>query len=233
MSSQTLTVGELQLTLRRSARRKTLQITVERDGALILSAPPEVDEQALRQFVAEKSFWIYSRLAEKERLQRAIPIKEYVDGEGFLYLGRSYRLKLVDEQDVPLKLSAGRFRLLRSELPGAREHFIRWYSEHARSWLALRVKNHQARMDLIPSGVRVQDLGYRWGSCGKGAQLYFHWKTILLPKPIAEYVVVHEMVHLQEPHHTPEFWLRLERVMPDYSQRKTWLAEHGIEVEGV
>ena len=84
MSSQTLIVGELKLTLRRSARRKTLQITVERDGALILSAPPEVDEQALRQFVAEKSFWIYSRLAEKERLQRAIPNKENVDGEGFL-----------------------------------------------------------------------------------------------------------------------------------------------------
>ena len=233
MSNQTLIVNDLQLTLRRSARRKTLQITVERDGALILSAPPKVEEQALRQFVAEKSFWIYSRLAEKERLQRSIPTKEYVDGEGFLYLGRSYRLKLVDEQDVPLKLSAGRFRLQRSELPRAREHFIRWYSEHARSWLALRIKNHQARMDLIPSGVRVQDLGYRWGSCGKGAQLYFHWKTILLPKPIAECVVVHEMVHLQEPNQTPEFWLRLERVMPDYAQRKTWLAEHGIEVEGV
>lgn len=94
----------------------------------VLSAPPEVEEQALRQFVAEKSFWIYSRLAEKERLQRSIPTKEYVDGEGFLNLGRSYRLKLVDEQDVPLKLSAGRFRLQRSELPRAREHFIRWYS---------------------------------------------------------------------------------------------------------
>ena len=62
--------------------------------------------------------------------------------------------------------------------------------------------------------------------------MYFHWKTILLPKHIAEYVVVHEMVHLHEPHHTAEFWLRLERAMPDYAQRKSWLAEHGIEVEG-
>lgn len=84
-------------------------------------------------------------------------------------------------------------------------------------------------MDLSPGGLPVQDLGCRLGSCGKGAQLYFHWKTILLPKQIAEYVVV----HLHEPHHTPEFWLRLERVMPDFAQRKTWLAEHGIEVEGV
>ena len=92
MNDQVLTVDDLQLTLRRSARRKTLQITVERDSTLILSAPPEVEEQALRQFVAEKSFWIYSRLAEKERLQRSVPTKEYVDGEGFLYLGRSLSL---------------------------------------------------------------------------------------------------------------------------------------------
>src|SRR5690606_13736622 len=145
VSDHTLTVDDLQLTVRRSARRKTIQITVERDGALILSAPPRVEEQVLRQFVQEKSFWIYSRLAEKERLQRAIPTKEYVDGEGFLYLGRSYRLKLVDEQDVPLKLTAGRFQLRRSDLGRAREHFIRWYSEHARDWLALRVKRSEER----------------------------------------------------------------------------------------
>ncbi|MDH4607475.1 SprT family zinc-dependent metalloprotease [Pseudomonas sp. BN102] len=190
-------------------------------------------QKASAQFVQEKSFWIYSRLAEKERLQRAIPIKEYVDGEGFLYLGRSYRLKLVDEQDVPLKLSGGRFRLLRSELERAREHFIRWYREHARDWLSVRVEGYQARMEVAPGGVRVQDLGLRWGSCGKGAILHFHWKTILLPKHIAEYVAVHEMVHLHEPHHTTEFRLRLERATPYFAQRKDWLAEHGIEVEGL
>lgn len=228
-----LTVNDLRLTLRRSVRRKTLQITVERDGELVLSAPPEVDEAALRQFVQEKSFWIYSRLAEKERLLRAVPTKEYVDGEGFLYLGRSYRLKLVDEQDVPLKLSGGRFLLRHSGLPEARQHFIHWYSSHARNWLAQRAEEYQGRMAVSLGGVRVQDLGYRWGSCGKGDVLYFHWKTILLPKRIAEYVVVHEMVHLHEPHHTPEFWLRIERAMPDYAQRKDWLAEHGIEVEGL
>ena len=79
--------------------------------------------------------------------------------------------------------------------------------------------------------MRVQDLGYRWGSCGKGDWLYFHWKTILLPAHIAEYVVVHEMAHLHEPHHTPEFWRRVERAMPDFQRRKSWLATHGMDVE--
>lgn len=223
----------MEFILQRSERRKTMQITVERDGRLVLSAPPGVDEDVLRDFVREKRFWIYTRLAEKERLQRAVPRKEFVDGEGFLYLGRSYRLKLVEEQEVPLKLAGGRFCLRRDALPEARGHFIRWYSRNGKRWLEGRVDEYRSRMEAAPAGVKVQDLGYRWGSCGKGNWLYFHWKTILLPPRIAEYVVVHEIAHLHEPHHTPAFWLRVERAMPDYAQRKAWLAEHGIDVEGI
>ena len=226
-------VEDLEFIIRRSPRRRTMQITVERSGELVLSAPPDVTLEQLRAFVMEKRFWIYTRLAEKDRLQRLVPRKEFVSGEGFLYLGRSHRLKLVDMQDAPLKLVNGRFTLRRDALPGAREHFIRWYSERARIWLSGRVAEYQSRMEVHPAGVKVQDLGYRWGSCGKGDWLYFHWKSILLPPRIAEYVVVHEIAHLHEPHHTPAFWLRVERAMPDYAQRKDWLAEHGIDVEGI
>lgn len=228
-----MAVEGLDFSVRRSARRKTMQITVGRDGELILSAPPEVDEARLRAFVLEKRFWIYTKLAEKERLHRHAPVKEYIDGEGFLYLGRSYRLRLVGGQSVPLKLAQGRFALCRDAVASGREHFVDWYTEHARPWLAERVTQYQSRMEVAAAGVRVQDLGYRWGSCGKGDWLYFHWKTILLPPQIAEYVVVHEIAHLHEPHHTPDFWLRVERAMPDFVQRKTWLAEHGMVVEGI
>lgn len=233
VKSSGLQVDDLRFVLRRSARRKTMQITVERDGELVLSAPPEVDEAALRAFVLEKRFWIYTKLAEKDRLQRRLPRKQFVDGEGFLYLGRSHRLKLVGQQDVPLKLTADRFCLRRDALPVAREHFIRWYCERAKAWLSNRAAEYQSRMEVSPAGVKVQDLGYRWGSCGKGDWLYFHWKTILLPARIAEYVLVHEIAHLHEPHHTPAFWLRVERALPDYAQRKAWLAEHGMTVEGI
>lgn len=210
-----------------------MQITVERDGALVLSTPPDIEASVLRAFVRDKRLWIYTRLAERDRLQRDVPRKEFVDGEGFLYLGRSHRLKRVETQDVALKLAAGRFQLSAAALGEARSHFIHWYGAHAKAWLTQRVDAFRSRLDVAPAGVKVQDLGYRWGSCGKGNWLYFHWKTILLPPRIAEYVVVHEMTHLHEAHHTPAFWLRVERAMPDYAQRKTWLAEHGAEVEGV
>ncbi len=229
----TLTVNDLCFELRRSAQRRALEITVDRGGELILSAPAEVAEATLRAFVQRKRMWVYQQLARKDALLHSPPRKLFTDGEGFAYLGRTYRLRLVPEADAAVKLISGRLVMPKALAPDGREHLIRWYGGRARPWLAAKVQDFAARMEVLPAGVRVQDLGYRWGSCGKGGWLYFHWKTILLPARIAEYVVVHEMAHLHEPHHTPAFWLRVERALPDFERRRSWLSERGMAVEGV
>jgi predicted metal-dependent hydrolase len=222
-----LTIDDLTFEVRRSARRRSMQITVDRGGELILTAPDTCSAEKLARFVHEKRFWIYTKLAEKEALMPAAPRRRFVSGAGFPYLGRSYRLLLVDVQQAPVKLEQGRFKMRRSAAREGREHMIRWYTERAQPWLARRVERFRGRVGVGPPTVTVQDLGYRWGSCGKGAKLYFHWRAILLPPPIVEYLVVHELVHLLEPHHSPAFWTRVERVMPDFASRKQWLAERG------
>lgn len=222
-----LVVDELTFEVRRSARRRTMELTVDRGGELIITAPPEVSDAVMGAFVREKRFWLYTKLAEKEALQQPTGGKEFVSGEGFPYLGRSYRLLLVDAQDAPLKLDGGRFKLLRSAAGQGREHFIAWYAEHATPWLRRRVAGWSARMGVEPRSVEVRDLGFRWGSCGQAGGVNFHWATILLPASVVDYVVVHELAHLVEPNHTPEFWQRVGRALPEYQQRKAWLAEHG------
>jgi predicted metal-dependent hydrolase len=222
-----LTVDDLRFEVRRSARRTSVQITVDRGGELLLAAPEGCSTRVMEQFVREKRFWIYTKLAEKDLLGRSASKKEFVNGEGFSYLGRSYRLLLVDRQDVSVKLERGRFKMRRSGVGQGAAHMIGWYCEHGRSWLAKRVERFQRRVGVEPAGVTVQDLGYRWGSCGKGGRLFFHWRTLLLPPPVIEYVVVHELVHLLEVHHTPAFWARVERAMPDFAGRKQWLTERG------
>lgn len=228
-----LTVGDLTFEVRRSARRGSVQITVDRGGELILTAPESCPTQVMEQFVREKRLWIYTKLAEKDALTPAAPTKQLVSGEGFPYLGRSYRLLVVDEQAVPVKLEHGRFKMARSATATGREHMVRWYTERGRPWVARRVERYQRRIGVEPSGIYVQDLGFRWGSCGKTGRVNFHWRTILLPPRAVEYVVVHELVHLLEPHHTPVFWARVERAMPDYAARKQWLAARGWEAAGV
>lgn len=220
-------VGDLHLEVRASNRRTTLQVTIDRGGELIVFAPVDCDASAVRRFVREKRLWIYKKLAEKEALRRPLVTKEYVSGEGFPYLGRSYRLLLVDEQPVPVKLEAGRLKMRKSAATNGRAHLVNWYTAHAQSWLSARASRIAARVGVTPSGILVQDLGYRWGSCGRGERLNFHWKTVLLPPGIAEYVVAHELVHLYEAHHNSEFWRRLERAMPDFGMRKEWLGANG------
>ncbi len=228
-----LVIDDLQFELRRSPRRRTVQVTVDRGGELVISAPDDCPVRTMEDFVREKKFWIYTKLAEKEALRRPVPRKRYVSGESFPYLGQNYRLLLVPHQDVPVKLERGRFKLRRTDAPGGRAHMVRWYSDHARVWVRKRVERWQGRIRVSPSDVVVQDLGYRWGSCGKGRNLYFHWRSILLPPRIVEYIVVHELVHLYEAHHTPQFWMRVERAIPDFVQHKQWLAEHAGEVVGI
>jgi predicted metal-dependent hydrolase len=228
-----LVVDELHFEVRRSPRRHTVQITVDRGGELVLSAPEACPVKKMEGFVREKRFWIYTKLAEKEVLLRDGPRKEYVSGESFPYLGRSYRLLLVQHQDVPVKLDRSRFSMRRDTAATGRAAMIQWYAEHALAWLPQRVARLASRLGVKPATVAVKDLGYRWGSCGKGGTLNFHWRTILLPPRIVEYVIAHELAHLHEPHHTPEFWRRVERAMSDFAARKQWLAENAREAMGV
>ena len=230
-----LVVGDLRFEVRRSARRRALEITIDRGGELILSTPKEVPAAVLRDFAQRKRMWVYWQLARKDALAHEMPRKVFVDGEGFAYLGRNFRLRLVSESDVAVKLVGGRFVMPKALARDGREHMIRWYSERARPWLWSKMQDYAARMEVEPQAVKVRDLGYRWGSCGKGAVLYFHWKTILLPPQLAEYVVVHEIAHLHELHHTPDFWRRVGRVLPDYGRRKASLAATGglVEMRGL
>jgi predicted metal-dependent hydrolase len=91
------------------------------------------------------------------------------------------------------------------------------------------VQRYADRIGAQLNGLEVRDLGYRWASCSQDGQLNFHWRIACLPPRLIEYLVVHELVHLREPHHTDEFWQRIERILPDYAGRKRWLAENGAD----
>jgi predicted metal-dependent hydrolase len=230
--NETLNIEGLHFTIRRSARRTTVGITVERKGDLSVSIPDQADLAQVEAVVRRKLFWVFTKLTEKELLFHPAPEKEYVSGEGFLYLGRSYRLLLVDEEPgVPatpsLRLIHGRFVMKRTDQRRAPELFIHWYTQRARDWIERRSRQMAGRIGRNPASIRVRDLGNRWGSCNGKKGLYFHWRTICLPPSLVDYVIAHEMVHLLEPTHSIDFWKRLERVMPDCLERKQRLAMIG------
>ncbi|MBA2678880.1 MAG: M48 family metallopeptidase [Ktedonobacteraceae bacterium] len=227
-----ITVEDLTFELRRSERRRTIGITIGRQGELIVSAPTDCPQDVIEQVAREKYGWIAAKLARKEMLFRPPATKTFVDGEGFYYLGRSYRLRIIqvasDDRSTPsLSLHKDRFLLRSDVVERGEEQFVQWYIQQGYQWLQQRIDAFAYRIDAHPQGIKVQTLGYRWGSCTHSNILYFHWRVILLPLPMIDYIVVHELVHLHERNHTPAFWDRVERAMPDYRERKRWLAENG------
>ncbi len=228
--NESLIIGDLVFTLRRSRQRRNVGITVDRDGSLILNAPTNCPASTLQSIVLSRSLWIYTKLSEKEKLFRASSPKQYISGEGFYYLGRSYRLLLVTPEDTrvgALRLSQGRFMLRRDEQHRAEQHFVRWYIQRGQLWLSNKVDLFAGRIGVIPKKVTVQNLGYRWGSCNPIGMINFHYRIMQLPPRIIEYLVIHELTHLCEPKHDQEFWGRIRMILPDYTARRKWLVENG------
>ena len=221
-----LTVAGLDFEVQLSGARRSIGITIDRDGSLIVNAPNDCDEGELAAFAHDKRMWIYKKLAEKDLLLSHRPTKDFVGGEGFTYLGRSHRLQLVEGYGVPVKLERGRFVML-AEIAakglGGRV-MIDWYRKRAERWLERRIDPWAQRMGVVPRTIDVRDLGNRWGSLGKNERIHFHWATIQLPPRLVDYVIVHELTHVYEPNHGPKFWLRMERVLPKFQASKLDLA---------
>jgi predicted metal-dependent hydrolase len=221
--NETLFIADLEFEIRRSGRRKTLGLTVDRGGELVVHAPEAASEDELRQWVARKLLWVHKKLALKEDLTGAARHPDFVSGESIFYLGRSYRLKLADDQDLPLRFDGHWFFLRRKDRPEAPRHFQEWYRERGTRWIERRVKAWQSKVNAAPARVTVGDLGFRWGSCGKNGAVHFNWRLLQLPVRQVDYVIVHELAHLQEHNHTPEYWRILDRVLPDWRERKAEL----------
>lgn len=220
MSGETLSIDELTFEVRRSPKRKSLGLTVDRDGGLLLHAPPEVSHQALEDWARSRLLWVYQKLAIKESALPEASHPRLESGDTVYYLGRSHRLKFVESQALPVACQAGWFWIRRHGSEETEGLLRTWFENHGALWLGHRVGLMSRRFGLIPSRVDVRDLGNRWGSCTSHGIVYFNWRLMQMPVRLIDYVIAHELTHLVEPTHSAEFWRRLEAIMPDAESRK-------------
>ena len=226
------TYKDIEYSLVRS-RRKTASIYIERDGQVSILVPDKLTDRQVEALLESKRKWIYKSLAEWQDLNARRVHRDYVNGEGFLYLGRSYRLKLVSDLAEPLMLKDGYFclRTNNGSLPDADAAFKAFYRAKGDVRIPPRVAYYQAKMDVEPKAVKLLDLKHRWASCSPGGNLNFHWKCMMAPLTILDYIVVHELAHLVYPNHTKAFWNEVDKVMPDFQERKEWLRVNGAGMD--
>lgn len=206
------------------SKRKTLSLIVKPDGSLIVRAPLRASQKVILEFVEKNREWIQKHQAKA--LAAAPPRKQYVAGETFLFLGAAYPLEIVRGQKKDLVLD-GTFKLAESAQPRAAVAFERWYREQAKRILQERVSLFARQHNFQYKRIGITSARTRWGSCSATGSLNFSWRLILAPLEVVDYVVVHELVHTVLHNHSKQFWHRVEAIMPNYKEHRTWLKKNG------
>lgn len=213
------------------ARRRTLGLDVLPDGSIVIAVPTAAKADDVAEILRSRRLWLAKAVRNRIELAAEHPAKEVVSGEGLTYLGRHYRLLLVDDQDAPVKLRGGWLKLRRAinDQAGA-SALINWYRLRGEHWLVERVGSWTGRIGVGRPLVTVGDLGTRWGMRTRDGSVAFHWAVMQLPPNLIDLVVVHELVHLLVSRHDGEFRRRLLLALPDADELATQLGHRGRQV---
>jgi predicted metal-dependent hydrolase len=221
--------------IRRSARRATVALTVEERGGLVVTAPAEVSIDKLNAVVRHKALWVVQRIRRARELPPPPSDREFVTGEGVLYLGRQLRLKVVEatEESDP-RMRSGWYEV--TVAPGlsgeerrreVRRRLAGSLKEHAELYLPGRLAEVCRSARVEKPSIIVREQRKRWGSCDARGTVRINWRIIQAPIALIEYVLAHEVVHLVHRSHGAAFWAALGRMMPDYEERRRRLREVG------
>ncbi len=197
------------------ARRRTISLAVERDGTLTIRAPLGLSRREIDAFVAQKAQWL---TATRERLRAealACPLPTLEEGAVLPWLDGGLTLHFEPRRGAKRE---GERLLLPTANPSAA--LESWCRREARSELSARVARWAPAVGVVPAGLKINGARTRWGSCTARNSLNFSWRLLLCPAGQVDYVVVHELCHILQKNHSPNFWALVEGVLPDFRTRR-------------
>lgn len=204
------------------SRRKTLALTVDREGNLTVRAPLRLPATQIEAFVLEKADWVEKTRARLGRLPPPPEPLRLREGAVLPYLGDALTITLTDVRRV----CRDGERLLVPRDAGDLAPVLRWVDAQARLELWPRVEAVARRVGLHPKALRLSSAKGRWGSMSSRGTLSLNRALLLCPPDVIDYVAVHELCHIAHPNHSPAFWALVERWMPDFRIRRDWLKTH-------
>ncbi len=208
--------------------RKTLGISVLPDLSVIVTAPNESDFGKVKELIKKRAAWILKQQAKFSEYLPGQPERKYVSGETHLYLGRQYRLKLIDGRPETVKLKGRYIHITTMEKGKGNKEKVKslldnWYQARAEKYFQQKLekafeKFRRYKIELPP--IRLRRMPKRWGTCSAKGIIHLNPDLIKFPSSCVEYVIVHELCHLIEASHNRNFYQLLQRVMPNWEGRK-------------
>jgi predicted metal-dependent hydrolase len=210
---------EIPYTVRRSSRARRVRVNVHAHSGVEVVLPARAPEREAAAAIVELRPWIERRLAEAREAMARVA-------------GRGGTLPYLDTT-LTLVAEPGRARAHRrgGELlvpeGDARPAIERFYRRRARAEIAPRLDRASEHAGLPYSGLDIRGQRTRWASCSSRGRMSFNWRLLLAPERILEYVVWHEICHLEVLDHSPRFWALLGRHRPSWREERAWLSRNG------
>jgi predicted metal-dependent hydrolase len=207
--------------VRRSDRARRVRVTVDLTRGVEVVLPRRAAEREAAAAIRELRPWIERRVAELEGARAALAAR----GETVPYLGTA----------LMLRAQAGRSRVTRRGdvllVPDGEARIAaleRWYRRAARSEIEPRLQRACALAGTSYAGLTIRAQRTRWASCSRSGAMSFNWRLLLAPEPVLDYVVWHEVCHLEVMDHSPRFWRLLASRSPGYREHQRWLRVNGV-----
>jgi predicted metal-dependent hydrolase len=212
------------------SNRKTLNIIVERDRSVVVRAPLNTSKEIIEKEISKRKFFLFQKINHPQKYETPKPRKEFVSGESLLYLGKHYKMEVIQEEIDGIMFD-NKFYISRENHGRAEQLFKEWYFKQAEEKIIPKVESHAKYLGVKYNTVKIMDLKYRWGSCTPKGNINFNWRLIKAPIYVVDYIIVHELTHLLESNHTSKFWNIISVQLPHYNKAKDWLKENGNLLE--
>lgn len=222
-----------------SEKRSTIGVELTPDKEFTVRAPVTADDKEIEKVLENKKPWLLKKLSGLDKQSSPPQEKEFYSGEKLLYNGRRFRLKLelTDTGGISVSLVDNLFMVTAPKELDEEERrsrikksLVKWYRKKARVNFTDRVEKYARKLDVKPSGIKILDGGTKWGEVKNNA-IRLHWKLVLAPTRIQDYVIAHELTHFKHKNHTKSFWNTVGSLLPDYEERKEWLRLKGATLE--
>lgn len=209
------------------SNRKTLSLSILKDGQIVIKAPLKMSDENIEKFVYEKQHWIRQKLAyieqNKEKYDGVMHLKK------FLLFGNEYALKLANIKKIETSNNDLSI-LIPKDTPNEKiqSKLKTWFKKIAKNTLENRLNYICSLVKLKPTSFRISDSKGRWGACNSKGTISFNYRVIMLPPSVIDYVIVHELCHLVEMNHSKKFWNLVYSFLPNTDVQKQKIKEYSF-----
>ena len=221
-------------TVVKSNRRKTSQITVDKDS-VVVRTPVSKRMAEIKEIVDGKKQWIFRKQLQFQK-QRSVVIKPtFIPGSKLSYLGRNITLKILKNRKteaVTLKkdtitISIKSKRISKNTI---KKLYQKWLMKKAPRLFETKVAKLSKKVRIKPNKINIKDLKNRWGRATSDNTINLNMNLIKAPSSVIDYVILHELCHLKIKGHSDKFWSMVKKYMPNYEDQRHWLEINNIIV---